>query len=63
MRSITSIVARIKDEEGIDEDSVEMRIENEPVDIRVQEVNSIEFMISATFLIENINCVLVYSEI
>jgi len=35
----TSIVARIKDDDGIDEDSVEMRIENKPVKIRVQEVN------------------------
>jgi hypothetical protein len=35
----TSIVTRIKDADGIDEDSVEMRIENKPVEIRVQEVN------------------------
>jgi len=35
----TSIVARIKSDDGIDEDSVEMRIENKPVNIRVQEVN------------------------
>ncbi len=35
----TSIVARIKDDDGIDEDSVEMRIENQSVNIRVQEVN------------------------
>ena len=34
----TSIVARIKSGHGIDEDSVEMRIEEESVSIRVQEV-------------------------
>jgi hypothetical protein len=35
----TSIVARLKNESGIDEDSIEMRIENQSVNIRVQEVN------------------------
>jgi hypothetical protein len=35
----TSIVTRIKNDDGIDEDSVEMKIENKPVKIRVQEVN------------------------
>ncbi len=35
----TSIVARIKNDDGIDEDSVEMRIENKSVNIRVQQVN------------------------
>ena len=35
----TSIVARLKNENGIDEDSIEMRIENQSVNIRVQEVN------------------------
>jgi hypothetical protein len=36
----TSIVARLKNESGIDEDSIEMRIENQSVNIRVQEVNN-----------------------
>ncbi len=35
----TSIVIRIKNDGGIDEDSIEMKIENEAVTIRVQEVN------------------------
>ena len=35
----TSIVTRIKNDGGIDEDSVEMRIEKQSVSIRVQEVN------------------------
>ena len=35
----TSIVTRIKNADGIDEDSLEMRIENQSVNIRVQEVN------------------------
>jgi len=35
----TSIVARIKNDGGIDEDSVEVRIEKQSVSIRVQEVN------------------------
>ncbi|MGD8650359.1 MAG: hypothetical protein PVJ77_27760, partial [Desulfobacterales bacterium] len=34
----TSIVTRIKSVHGIDEDSIEMRIEEDPVSIRVQEV-------------------------
>ena len=35
----TSIVTRIKNDGGIDEDSIEMRIEDQSVSIRVQEVN------------------------
>jgi hypothetical protein len=35
----TSIVTRIKNDDGIDKESVEMMIENQPVNIRVQEVN------------------------
>ncbi len=35
----TSIVTRIKNADGIDKDSVAMRIEDQSVDIRVQEVN------------------------
>ncbi len=34
----TSIVTRIKNDDGIDEDSVEMRIEKQSVNIRVQEI-------------------------
>jgi hypothetical protein len=35
----TSIVTRLKNDNGINEDSIEMRIENQSVNIRVQEVN------------------------
>jgi hypothetical protein len=35
----TSIVARIKDDNGVDVDSVELRIEDQPVEIRLQQVN------------------------
>jgi hypothetical protein len=36
----TSIVARIKNDDGIEEDSIEMRIDNKSAKIRVQEVNA-----------------------
>jgi len=34
----TSIIARIRNENGVDRDSIEMKIEDNPVDVRVQEV-------------------------